>query len=514
MTPPIAAPPLLSIRGLSKSFPGLRALSDVDLDVSGGEIVAVVGQNGSGKSTLVKVLTGIHEPDPDSEITVRQADGTRSSDRAGIHVIHQDLGLIPTLSTVENLDLGTPLGRRALRTTPGRREQEHAHRLVARFGATFDVRARVETLTPAERAIVAIARALDSWERPDQILLLDEPTAALHGNEAARLFTAVRRVASEGAGVVFISHRLDEVLNIADRVVALRGGQLVANVSTSSLDREALIELIAGRAVSEAPDLSGREVGDGVLRLRGVSGAGVRSTDLDVPAGQVLGISGILGSGREHLAGLVFGAAPRRGDVLVGGKRLRPGSPRDAVALGVGFVPANRSADGAVLGMSARENLTLPGLGALRGRLGSFNSKAERRSAQEWCRRIELDPRQPERVLELFSGGNQQKIVLAKWLRNEPALLLLDEPTQGVDVGAKAAIYDLILTAAAKGAAVLVSSSDTAELALLCDRVVVFRDGAITADLERSVVSEARLVAENLGHEVRTDVLLGTGASR
>lgn len=502
MTRTASAVPLLSVRGLSKSFPGQRALSDVDLDVHAGEIVAVVGQNGSGKSTLVKVLTGIYEPDPGGRITVRQGDGrltTGHEARAEIHVIHQDLGLISSLNTVENLDLGTRVGYRALLPTRGRRERQRARRLIARFGADFDVRARLATLAPAERTIVAIARALDSWDRPEQILLLDEPTAALHGNEAGRLFTAVRRVAAQGAGVVFISHRLDEVLDLADRVVALRGGRVVADVPTADLDRDALIRLIVGRRLAEVSEVSRPGRRDNVLTLRGVTGAGVHGIDLALRSGEVLGVCGILGSGREHLARLIFGAAARTGEVRVADVPLRAGSPREAIAHGVAFVSGDRHADGAVMSLPARENLTLPGLRPLRGKLGSLNAKAERREAATWAERVELDPPRPERVLELFSGGNQQKVVLAKWLRNKPTVLLLDEPTQGVDVGAKAAIYRLILQAATDGAGVIVASSDTAELVALCERVVVFRNGRITVDLDRSTLSDARLVAESVG---------------
>lgn len=497
----LAHQPLLTVRGLSKSFPGQRALSDVSLEIAAGEIVAVVGQNGSGKSTLVKVLTGIHEPDPGSHISVRTADGQQvigNAAHAQIHVIHQDLGLIPMLSTVENLGLGRGSPRGAFMPTRTRDERLHAQQLIGRFGGDFNVRTPIETLTPAERTIVAIARALDSWQHPQQLLLLDEPTAALHGSEVKRLFQAVRRVANEGAGVVFISHRLDEVLGLADRVIALRGGQIVADVPAAGLDRARLIELIAGRVVTEGTQVSDRRNGATVLSLRDVFAAGITSVNLDLHAGEVLGVCGILGSGREYLSGVIFGAHRRdAGDVYVGASSLRSGSPADSIARGVGFVSADRHVDGAVMTLSARENLTLPGLKPLRGRFGNLSARAERIDAAQWAERVELDPPLPERELELFSGGNQQKVVLAKWLRNKPTVLLLDEPTQGVDVGAKAAIYQLISDAAADGAGVLVSSSDTAELAAICDKVLVFRDGAIAARLDRSEITEARLVAES-----------------
>lgn len=501
MTAPSTARPLLTVRGLSKTFPGQRALTDVDLDVRAGEVVAVVGQNGSGKSTLVKVLTGIHEPDPGAEITVRRSDGTEACGHAAtgaVHVIHQDLGLIPMLTTVENLALAHGTGRSSL--VPVRRaERRRAERLVARFGASFDVTAPIEELAPAERTIVAIARALDGWRHPDQVLLLDEPTAALHETESERLFTAVRRLAADGAGVVFISHRLGEVLELADRVVALRGGRVVADIPSERLDHGALSRLIAGRDLPQhrAPRAPAA-AGEPLLTVRGLAGAGVEGVDLDVRAGEILGVCGILGSGQESLCSLVFGAIRRSaGEVRVGPAAVAPGDPRGAIARGIGFVPADRKTDGAVMSMSMRENLTLANLRPVRGRLGSLRAAAERREAAAWIGRVGLDPPMPERDLEQFSGGNQQKVVLAKWLRNLPQVLLLDEPTQGVDIGARSAIYQLIRDAAAAGTAVLVSSSDTAELAALCDRTIVLRDGAAAAELTGSDLSEARLVHES-----------------
>ncbi|WP_134765175.1 sugar ABC transporter ATP-binding protein [Nocardioides sp. 1609] len=495
---------LLRTRGLGKSFPGQRALIDVDLDLHSGEIVAVVGQNGSGKSTLVKALTGIHDPDPGSRIEVRSASGDwlhGAATRAEIHVIHQDLGLIPMLNTVENLNLARAVGSRGWLPTSPRRERQAAKSLIRRFSGDFDVNAPIEKLTPGERSIVAIARALSNWPRPDQVLLLDEPTAALHGDEAARLFEAITRVAEQGAGVIFISHRLDEVLDLAHRVVALRGGRVVADVPTSELNRGKLIELIAGKSLASL-DTGNRNLGAPTLEARAIRGGEVDGVSLTVHAGEIVGVAGILGSGREHLCGLLFGSTPRSaGSVLVQGKNL-PASPRRAVSRGVGFVPSDRHADGAIMTMPARENLTLPSLRQLRGRLGNLRANAERREATLWANRVELDPPDPERTLELFSGGNQQKVVLAKWLRNQPVVLLLDEPTQGVDVGAKAAIYQLVIDAAAAGSAVVVSSSDSAELAELCDRVVVLRGGRIAAEVQRNELSEARLVTESLEAEI------------
>jgi ABC-type sugar transport system ATPase subunit len=490
-----ATQPLLRVSGLSKTFPGLRALYDVDFAVRRGEIVALVGQNGSGKSTLVKILTGIHQADPGGRI-----EGPAHDDGGSIHVIHQDLGLVPQLNTVENLDLGRRYGARGALPTRRREEAEHARELLRQFDAAFDVTAPVGALTPAERTIVAIARALDGWERPEGLLVLDEPTAALHSDEVGRLFTAVRRAASRGAGVLFVSHRLDEVMDLADRVLVLRDGRLVADTPVAALDHEELVRLIVGEALEDAAPRERRTGGEESLHVRGLQGGTVRELRLDARAGEVVGVSGILGSGREHVAALLFGALRRAGgEVRVAGVTLPPGDPRAAIAVGVAYVPADRHADGAVMTMRVRENVTLPNLRRLRRLMGWLDAPAERRDVHGWVDRIGLRPAEPERPLELFSGGNQQKVVLAKWLRNEPRLLLLDEPTQGADVGAKAAIYELVHDAAARGAAVVVASSDTAELAALCDRVVVFSDGIVSAEITGRDLTEERLVMEGLG---------------
>lgn len=484
--------PLLQVRGLSKSFPGLKALDDVSLEVSSGEIVALVGQNGSGKSTLVKVLAGVHQPDPGSELELAEVDGQA----AGLHFIHQDLGLVGQLTTIENLDLDHELGRRALLPAPVRAERKRAEELIEGFGAQVDVRAPIDSLTAAERTIVAIARALDGWDHDRNVLVLDEPTASLHGEEVDKLFVAVRRVAERGAGVIFISHRLDEVIELADRVTCLRDGKLIADVSRGGYDHDDLVELIAGEALAAAEDVARpRQMGAPVMRARGVGGSTIASLDLDLHAGEILGISGVLGSGREEVAGVIFGATSGRVDSLeVGGTEVGLLDPRRAIAAGVAYVPGDRHRQGAVMTMSARENMTLPRLRPLRRLFGRLDQREEKREVGRWVERVAVRPVEPERALQLFSGGNQQKVVLAKWLRNEPEVLLLDEPTQGVDVGAKAGIYELIASSAAAGAGVLVCSSDAKELALICDRVLVMRDGRAVAEVRRSDLTEAGLV--------------------
>lgn len=491
---------LLDVQHLSKTFPGVNALDDVSFSVGSGEIVALVGQNGSGKSTLVKILAGVYDADPGSRISLAGAAGSEAA--STLHFIHQDLGLIDQLSTVENLSLTRPMGRAAVAPTQLRREQRHAREITAGFGGNFDVRAPVGSLSAAERTIVAIARALDGWDHNRHVLVLDEPTASLHGEEVKILIAAVRRVADRGAGVVFISHRLDEVVELADRVLCLRDGRLIAAVDRGGYDHDDLVALIAGHAlVAVAERAVSRQPGRLSLSARAINSKTVAGLDLDLEAGEILGISGVLGSGREELAGVLFGATPGDvGSLLVNGSLVRRLRARQAIAAGMAYVPGDRRRLGAVMTLTARENLTLPRLSPLRRKVtGWLDQRAERTEVRRWFRRVDVRPSDPERSLELFSGGNQQKVVLAKWLRTQPKVLLLDEPTQGVDVGAKAAIYELIEGAARDGAGVLVCSSDAKELAMICDRVLVLRKGSRVAELKGVELTEAALVRAELG---------------
>lgn len=486
---------LLEARNITKAFPGVKALDDVSLTVHSGEIVALVGHNGSGKSTLVKVLAGVYQQDAGSVITGAGGSGRGHGD--GLHFIHQDLGLISTLSTVENLDLSRKLGGKAVRPFPIQAERARARALIQRFGADFDVDASLAMLTPAERTVVAIARALDGWESTDNVLVLDEPTAALQGEEVGKLFEAIRSVTAQGAGVVLISHRLGEVVEIADRVVILRDGRVVGNHRRGGFDQASLVRLIAGESGDDPREqIQDSEPGDVRLSVRGLTDAHLSSVDLDIRAGEVVGVSGLLGSGMEQIAAAIFGATNRQaGRVEVDGESVEPGSPISAIAAGMGYVPSDRRRFGAIVSMTATENLTLPRLKSLRRSTGVIDRKAETAEANGWMDRVGVRPaRSGDRAFSLFSGGNQQKIVIAKWLRNQPRVLLLEEPTQGVDVAAQASIHDLIAQIAADGTAVLVSSTDTKELVTLCHRVIVLHGGRVTAALSGAGLNEPALV--------------------
>jgi ribose transport system ATP-binding protein len=486
--------PLLRITDLLKVFPGLTALDRVSMDVQAGEVVSVVGHNGSGKSTLVKILAGVLPADGGE---IELAPGT------GLHFIHQDLALVGDLSAAENLALVRTHGAAAVAPYRPRLGSERARSLISRFGPAFDVDRPVRRLTPAQRAVVAISRALDGWTHSSNVLFLDEPTESLHHNEVDVLFAAIRRVAAEGAGVVFVSHRLNEVLELSDRVVVLRDGQKVADDPVSAVDEGRLVELITGSAAAvldARPAAAPRTSGDPALEVRGLRGGTVTDLDLDLHPGEIVGVAGVLGSGREAVPAALYGAIPAAADGFrVAGAAYPDRSPAASLRRGLAFAPGDRARLGIVRELSVRENLTLPQLKTLTAPLGRIRRGAENAEARRLLNEYDVRPARPEQPISLFSGGNQQKVVIARSLRDRPAVLLLDEPTQGVDVGAKAAIYEAIRRGAAEGTAVLISSSDAKELMALCDRVVVMRDGRAAAVLSGTDLTEHRLVAEGYG---------------
>lgn len=497
MSPSLGGKPLLKVTGMIKEFPGLRALDNVSLEVHAGEIVAVVGHNGSGKSTLVKILGGVYTKDAgDIEFPASTSD-----EDTELHIIHQDLGLSLELSAIENLGIPKYKGAAGWAPFNSKREREAALALISRFGDPFDVTVPVSTLAPAQRSIIGIARALDGWKHPRNVLILDEPTEALHATEVAILFEAVKKLAAQGAAIIFISHRLDEVLDLSDRIVVLRDGKKVADEARDEVDHERLVELVTGVKAGEAETgRVGRKTGEVVLDITNLSGAGVEDVDLTLHKGEVVGIAGVLGSGREALPALIFGSLASDADrFMLSGQSYDKRNPRESIRRGMGFVPGDRGKFGSVRPMTARENTTLPELKSLTNAVGAVNVGKERQHVMGLVGKYDVKPPRPEQVFSQFSGGNQQKVVFAKWLRNNPRVLLLEEPTQGVDIGAKQALYNAIDAAAESGAGVIVCSSEAKELVRLCDRVLVLRNGRVAAELTGEDLNETRIVLEGYG---------------
>ena len=486
--------PVLQVGGLSKTFPGQKALHDVDLAVRAGEVHALLGQNGSGKSTIIKVLAGYHAPDPGARILVDgeplPTGALGAGHQLGLRFVHQDLGLVATLSVVDNLALTRGYRTKAFGKIDWRAEADLAARALTDIGLDVDPFATVQSLSMAERAGVAIARAVHDDERGTKVLVLDEPTAALPADQVEHLFAVVRRLRDRGVGIVLVSHHLEEVLAVADRVSVLRDGRRVATLPRDELDHGRLVELIVGRAVAAGParpaaavaDVDDRQV---CLRAVDVAGGNVAGFSLDVAVGEVVGLAGLDGSGRESIVPLLGGQHPRaEGSVAVGSTLLPPGSPSSALRAGMAVVPSDRAADGVFADLTVRENLTIARLRHLR-RFGRLPRRAETAEAERWMERLRLVASGPEALLATLSGGNQQKVLLGRSLRLQPAVLLLDEPTRGVDVGARNEVHRIIEQAVAGGMGVVLASTDTEELVRLCDRVLVLQDGLVVRTLHR-----------------------------
>jgi ribose transport system ATP-binding protein len=473
---------------VSKTFPGQRALTDVSIELRGGEVCALIGQNGSGKSTLIKILAGYHLADPGGTVEidgdVHELDHAGGAWRRAFRFVHQDLGLVDALGALDNLALGVGFaGGGPLSRISWRRQAREARALFAELGIRVDVHTPVAKLSAVQRTMIALARAMRGLGgRAGGVLVLDEPTAALSRPEAEVLFDVVRKVRAQGVAVLFVSHRLDEVLEIADSVAVLRDGRLVAAPRASEVDHDGLVELMIGTSVTPPSPPQSRPQRSVVLSVEGLAGDRLRDFSFELHRGEILGVTGLDGSGRDELALLLFGARARRaGEITLDGKRLSPGVT-NAVSGGMALVPAHRASQGLIPTFTVRENMTLARLKPLWKR-GLLRRGPERAEARAWGRRVDLRPPDVERPIAELSGGNQQKAILARWLRTEPSVLCLDEPTHGIDIGAKTAVLDLIGSSVGDGMAVVLITSEAEDLARMCDRVLVLSDGEQTAEL-------------------------------
>ncbi|MFN3240334.1 MAG: sugar ABC transporter ATP-binding protein [Planctomycetota bacterium] len=489
----------LQARGVRKAFPGVRALDGVDLSVHAGEVVALVGENGAGKSTLMKVLAGLHRPDQ-GEVLLDGRPVTLLDPldalRRGIALIHQELSLCDNLTVSAAMFLGAELRR-----GPFLREREMAavtREWLGRLGLDVDPRALVSSLRMGQRQLLEIARALRAEAR---VLIMDEPTSSLTETEAERLFEVVRELRAQGVGIVYITHRLGEIEQLADRVVGLRDGRNSGELGRDEICHDRMVALMVGRELSGAAR-SPHPPGEPVLQARGVRTAmfPAASVDLELRAGEVVGIAGLLGSGRSELLRALFGVDARlAGDVRIGDDQLPPADVGAAVQRGLALLPEDRKQEGLVVSMAVRENLSLP---TLRRRGRWLDRAYERALSRDSIAQLGIACSGGEQVAGSLSGGNQQKIVLGKWLAAAPRVLLLDEPTRGVDVGARAEIYRRLDELAAEGLAVLFVSSELDEVLQLADRVLVLRDGAVQGELRSAQRTEERIM------------MLATGAQR
>jgi rhamnose transport system ATP-binding protein len=485
-----STPPLLSLSGVHKSFGAVAALRDARLDLYPGEAHGLVGENGAGKSTLVRILSGAHAPDSghltlDGRPLVLH--GPADARAAGIAVIYQEPTLFPDLSVAENIFMGRqPL--RSFRRIDAAAMRARAAELFARLGVHLDPDRPARGLSIADQQLVEIAKALSFDAR---VLVMDEPTAALSGVEVERLFGVARSLRDAGAAVLFISHRFDEVFALCERITVMRDGQWVSTDPAADLTIDRLVRRMVGREISTLFPTLDTTVGEPVLEVHGLTRHGVfEDVSFAVRGGEIVALAGLVGAGRSEVARAVFGVDRYdSGEVLVAGKRLRPGRPESAIAAGLALVPEDRRQQGLVMDLSVERNVTLVRRWAL-ARLGLLGARAERRSARTWADRLRVRAGALTDDVSTLSGGNQQKVVLAKWLSTEPKVLIVDEPTRGIDVATKAEVHRLLSEQAARGVAVLMVSSELPEVLGMAHRVLVMHEGRLVADIPRERADE------------------------
>lgn len=500
MSSPAPAASALVVEGLSKSFGAQRALDGLTLELARGEIHALLGHNGCGKSTLIKILAGYHQPDGPAAATLNgrplHLGSTASAREGGIRFIHQDLGLIDAHDAVDNIALAGGYTRKCWLSA--RAEREAIRRFLADLGIDVDPARPLRELGPARRALVAIARALRGGVAGDGLLVLDEPTVALGADDVELLFGLVRTLRDRGTTVLYVTHRLSEVFAIADRVTVMRDGRAVATEPVAALDHDRLAELIVGRPLGAFHPNTTASADDVVLAVRNLRGPRLRGVSFDLRRSEVLGVTGLVGSGFDELARTVFGGLPvTGGTVAVAAGPVSPLTPATAIAAGIAFAPADRKRHAAIMPWTLRENVTLPALRP-RGVARWLGARRERAEVAPWLDRLEVRAGSPDALFAALSGGNQQRVVLARWLRRGADVFLLDEPTNGVDVGAKHALYAALTGAASAGAGLLVASGDAEELCAICDRVLVLRDGAVVAEHAGDRLTVDRILASSL----------------
>jgi ribose transport system ATP-binding protein len=494
---------ILAMNGISKQFPGVKALDNVSLKCYRGEVHALMGENGAGKSTLMKILVGAYQPDA-GEIILRgervHIAGPHHAQQLGISIIYQEFNLLPDLTVVQNIFLGRePRNRFGVINTAEMERRGAA--LLEQLQVDIDLRSPVHRLKVAQQQMVEIAKALSLNA---DVIVMDEPTAPLTNNEIQHLFNIIQALRAKGKAIIYISHRLDEIFALADRITVFKDGCLVGSVDPREIDKAGLVKMMVGRSLDESDIVRHTPTAQPVLRVEGLTRKGVLDNiNFTLNRGEVLGIAGLVGSGRTEMARVIFGADPRDGgDIYLENKKAQIGNPAQAVKCGLGFVTEDRKAEGLVLGLSVKHNVSLPNLKVLQSALGFMNHRKEQQVVGSKAKDLGVKSAGLEQQVRYLSGGNQQKVILAKWLLSNPAVIIFDEPTRGIDVGAKAEIYKLMHELAADGAGILMISSELPEILRMSDRILVMREGKIAGELARAEASEERIMLIATGHSM------------
>lgn len=487
---------LVSMKGIEKRFPGVHALKNVRFDLRAGEVHALMGENGAGKSTLMKILSGVYTRDAGSvEVDGRpvEFDGPRAAQDAGVGIIHQELSLMNDLTAAQNIFIGREPRKRFGRLDEAALNAQTAE-IFRQMNLKLDPRTPIHQMTVAMQQMVEIAKALSYRSH---VLVMDEPTAALNDAEIADLFRIIRKLRSEGVGIIYISHKMDELKQIADRVTVMRDGETVDTVDATETPISEIIAMMVGRALGDgALDLPQIDASDCALEVAGLNrGREIKDVSFKVSKGEILGFAGLMGAGRTEVARAIFGADPRdSGTIKVHGHEVHITSPSDAVAAGIGYLSEDRKHFGLATGMDVRANVAMASLEQFSSTLGVLDETAMRTTAQDYITQLGIRTPSDRQEVRLLSGGNQQKVVIAKWLLRDCDVLIFDEPTRGIDVGAKAEIYKLLVDLAAQGRAIIVISSELPEVLRLSHRIAVMCEGTLTGILDRSEATQENIM--------------------
>ncbi len=500
--------PLLQLKGIEKSFPGVKALNGASLAVYPGRVMALVGENGAGKSTMMKVLTGIYTMDAGSLQWLGEPvafSGPKASQEAGIGIIHQELNLIPQLSVAENIFLGREFINRFGRIDWKKMHRE-AEALLKRLNLRFSSHKLVGDLSIGDQQMVEIAKVLSFESR---VIIMDEPTDALTDTETLSLFHVINELKAQGCGIVYISHRMKEIFEICDDVTVFRDGQFIAERAVSDLSEEQLIEMMVGRKLEDQYPHLDQSPGEIRLQVEKLCGSGVEDVSFTLRKGEILGISGLMGAGRTELMKVLYGALPRRsGSVTLNGRTVNVRSPQEGLASGIVYISEDRKRDGLVLGMSVKENMSLTALRYFSHAGGNLKHAEEQLAVGDFIRLFNVKTPSMMQPIGLLSGGNQQKVAIARGLMTRPAVLILDEPTRGVDVGAKKEIYQLINQFKAEGLSIILVSSEMPEVLGMSDRILVMHEGRISGEFSREQATQESLMAAAVGKQHSEDLVV------
>ncbi len=486
---------LLEMKDIDKVFPGVHALNKVSLSLRKGEVHALIGENGAGKSTLMKVLSGVYQADGGQIIwngeEVKITSTTEATD-LGISIIYQELNLMPNMSILENIFLGRER-KKANFFVDFKKTEEEAQKYANMVGLTADVKTLVGDLSIAQRQMVEVAKALSTNA---QLIVMDEPTSSLTDRETEILMGVIRKLRDQGVTVVFISHRLNELFEISDRITVLRDGECIGTVNTNECSEETLIPMMVGRSIDDIYPKVETVIGDVILKAEHINaGDMVKDVSFELHSGEILGFAGLVGAGRSEVMRAIFGVDPLdSGVIMVDGKELTDHTPTGAINMGIGFVPEDRKLLGLILEMSVRENITLPCLPVeMKG--GILNAKKEEEITQQYIDQLDIKTPAQDQQVQNLSGGNQQKVVIGKWLATHPKVLILDEPTRGIDVGAKKEIHELTGKLASEGVGIIMISSEMPEVLGMSDRIIVMHEGKIRGELSREEATQEKIMS-------------------